>query len=66
MCKQFSAFKLVGIMNKKGISIYSLSKISKIPKMTVYDLVVGNTKNPRINTLYKIAEGLGVDISEIL
>lgn len=65
-CEKFSNEKIIYHMKLKGYNPYILSKYGGIPLVTLIDILKGRTTNPRINTLYIIAEALDVDISDLI
>lgn len=50
----------------KGISQEKLAYKANMSKQTVYWLERGKTKNPQLATLQRIADALGVPITELL
>ena len=54
------------IAKKKKISFYRISKNGGIAQTTLSEIVNGNNLNPTIETISKIANGLGVTVSELL
>ncbi|WP_373119065.1 helix-turn-helix domain-containing protein [Holdemania massiliensis] len=63
----FVSRRIIEICIKRGdISIYELSKISGVKLSTIQNIVHCNTKNPGIQTIHKIANGLNMTISEFL
>lgn len=54
-------------MKKKGFSLYKLSLKSEIPYSTLHDLIITKkAKNPRIDTVVKIAESLGEKVESLI
>lgn len=53
-------------MEELNISIYELSKKSNLGYATVYDIVNGNTSNPRMDTVTKISNGLDEPIGNLI
>ena len=53
------------ILSKKGMTIKGLSEISGVPLNTLYSITKRDSKNTRSATLQKIADALGVHISEL-
>ena len=49
------------IMQNKNISIYKLSKLTGLDDKGLGCIINGKTKNPRINTLIKIAKALDLN-----
>lgn len=54
------------IAKKKKISFYRVSKNGGIAQTTLSDIVNGNNLNPTIDTIQKIAKGLGVTVTELI
>ena len=52
------------IMQNKNISIYKLSKLTGLDDGMLNRIINGKTKNPRIDTLIKIAKVLDLDDHE--
>ena len=52
------------LLNKKKITIYKLCKITGISSGGLTDLLNKKVKNPRIDTLLKIAKALDLDDHE--
>ena len=58
--------KLKEIMNLKHISIYRLSKETGISDSLLGKILSGNVKNPRIDTVKRIAKALDVSIDDVV
>lgn len=58
--------KLKEIMNLKHISIYQLSKETGISDSLLGKILSGKVKNPRIDTVKKIAKVLDVSIDDVV
>lgn len=58
--------RLRQLCNQRGITINKLATLSGITQSTVEDIMAGQTKNPKLKTLHKIAVGLGMTVSELL
>ena len=52
--------------DKLGISQSKLSKITGINLYTITKIEFGATSDPRIETLKKIADGLGVSVDDLI
>lgn len=52
------------IMQNKNISIYKLSKLADLDDGMLNRIINGKTKNPRIDTLIKIAKALDLNEHE--
>ncbi|MEY8002011.1 helix-turn-helix domain-containing protein [Clostridium sp. Mt-5] len=53
-------------MKDNGLTIYRLSKLSKVGYATLYDIIFQRTNNPRINTVSKIATALNEPIERLV
>lgn len=51
---------------KRGISINKLSTMSGVKQSTLDNIVQGNTKNPRVKTLHKLAIAFNMTLAEFL
>ena len=49
---------------EKDMTVYELSKRSGVPKTTIKDIISGRSKNPRIISIEKLANGFSMYISE--
>lgn len=58
--------KLKEIMNLKHISIYRLSKEMGISDSLLGKILSGKVKNPRIDTVKRIAKALDVSIDDVV
>lgn len=60
--------KLIELLEKKGFTVYSLSKVSGVPKTTLQDLCSGkaNIKKSQAITIKKIADALGVKMEDVM
>lgn len=58
--------RLLDICKERNISVNKLATLSGITQSTIQDLIKGNSKNPKLKTLHKIAIGLGMTLSELL
>ena len=54
------------IAENKKISFYRVSKNGGIAQTTLSDIVNGNNLNPTIDTIQKIAKGLGISVTELI
>ena len=57
--------KLVSIRKRKGMTQEALSRASGIHRVTIAKYETG-TSSPRLSNLEKLAEALGVTVSELL
>ena len=58
--------RISDLCKKRNITINHLAQMSGLPHTTVDAVTRGLTTNPRFQTVYKIAIGLGMTISEFL
>ncbi|MDS0527846.1 helix-turn-helix domain-containing protein [Clostridium sp. SHJSY1] len=58
--------KIIKTLERQGISMHELSNKCGVPYSTLHDILNGKAKNPRVDTVSKIAEGLNMSINEIL
>jgi len=56
--------RIRNLRGKAGLSLSELEAVSGIPKSTISKIENGH-RNPRIETLYNIAKGLGVELKEL-
>jgi transcriptional regulator with XRE-family HTH domain len=53
------------LRSEKNLTICSLAKKAEMEKGQVYRIVNGETRNPRVDTLSKIAKGFGITLDEL-
>ncbi len=58
--------KIIKTLEKHKMSMHELSNKCGVPYSTLHDILNGKAKNPRIDTVSKIAKGLNISIYEIL
>lgn len=58
--------KLKKILEEKHISLYKLANKSDIGYATLHDIMSGKIKNPRIDTVSKIASTLGKTVNDLI
>ena len=51
---------------KRGISTYRLSKLANIPISVLAKIIRDEVKNPRLDTIIKIADALDVTLDELV
>lgn len=51
---------------EKQITKYRIAKNSGIPQTTLCEIASGKNSNPTIETIEKIANGIGVTVSELM
>lgn len=60
------SLRITKLCNEKHITINKLATLSGITQSTLDNIIKGNSKNPSIKTLHRIANGLNMTISEFL
>lgn len=58
--------RLRDLCEERNITINKLATLSGLTQSTVNTIMSGTAKSPRLDTLHKIAVGLGMTISELL
>ena len=56
--------RLASICKKRGIAYNKLAKMCGVPQSTIDNIVRGVTKNPRVETMQRIANGLNMTLAE--
>ena len=59
-------YRIRSLCKQRGIAINKLATMSGVRQSTLDNIVRGNTKNPRIKTLHKIANTFNMTVSEFL
>lgn len=54
------------LCKKRGISINRLASMSNVKQSTLDNIVRGETKNPRVKTLHKVALAFNMTLAEFL
>jgi len=60
------AARLKTLREGKGLTKYRLAKLSGISETYLYRLELGEIKNPRRDTLQKLAQGLGITLAQLV
>jgi transcriptional regulator with XRE-family HTH domain len=60
------AYRIESICKERGISINKLALLSGLTQSTVDSILKGKSKNPRLATLKKISDGLGITLVQLL
>jgi len=63
---QWIAQRILNLCQEKNISVNKLATLSGVTQSTINSIMHGESKNPRISTLRKVASGLGISIGELL
>ena len=56
--------KLLKICEERGISVNKLASMCCLTQSTVQNIIEGNSTNPKLLTVVRICEGLGISLSE--
>ena len=56
--------KILKICAEKKITINKLASISLLIQSTIQNIVDGNSKNPKLLTIIRICDGLGITLEE--
>ena len=59
------ARNIQALMEAKGLDPAKLARASGLNPTGIYDIIKGKSRSPKIETVYKIAKGLGVPITAI-
>lgn len=54
------------ICQERGITLNKLASLSGMRQSTLDNIAKGNTKNPTLRTLHRIAVGLNMSVSSLL
>ncbi|MCM1196703.1 MAG: helix-turn-helix domain-containing protein [Roseburia sp.] len=57
---------LAYLMNKLNLSAPTLSKLSGVPKTTINSIKSPSSKNPTVDTAYKLAAALNVSLDDMV
>lgn len=60
------AQRILDLCKQRGISINKLASLAGLTQSTVDSILKGKSKSPRLVTLIKISDGLGITIGEFL
>lgn len=58
--------RIRGLCRERGITVNKLAVMSDVKQSTLDNIVNGNTKNPRVKTLHKLAIAFNMTLSEFL
>lgn len=58
--------RILSLCKSRGVSINKLSEMSGVSQSTLDNLVNGNTFNPRVRTLHRIALAFSMTLAEFL
>jgi len=60
------AIRIKNLCSQRGITVNKLATLSGVTQSTVASILNGTSRNPSIGTIKKIANGLGITLSEFL
>lgn len=63
---QILVARLQSLCEHRSITIYQLSQMSGVSHSTIDNIVNGNTHNPKLKTLHKIATAFSMTVAEFL
>lgn len=69
MCRDFSSIllsRLLSLCQARGISVNKLAGMSGLSQTTLNSFIHGQSKNPTVRTLHKMANGFGMTLAEFL
>lgn len=61
----FVAQNIEALMEQKGLDAAKLARASGLNPTGIYDILKGKSRSPKIETIAKIARGLGVPVAVI-
>ena len=56
--------RILGLCSQKKMNINYLSKLSDLPPFSVKNILYGKSMNPKIITIKKLCDGLGITLGE--
>ncbi|KAF5069990.1 Cro/C1-type HTH DNA-binding domain protein [anaerobic digester metagenome] len=56
--------RILELCKERGITVGKLCSTAGTTASTVHDIVTGETKNPRVFTLKRLCDALGITLSE--
>ncbi len=62
--REAMAKKILKICKEKNITINKLASISLLTQSTIQNIIDGNSKNPKLLTVVRICDGLGITLEE--
>ena len=60
------AKRFTNLLKEKNLTLYKFAKISCIPRSTLNNILLGNTKSPTLALIYQVADGFGMSYLEFL
>ena len=58
--------RIRSLCKQRGFAINKLATMSNVKQSTLDNIIQGNTKNPRVKTLHKLAIAFNMTLSEFL
>lgn len=58
------SLKIIKIIREKDISVNKLASICCLTQSTVDSLINGKSKNPKLLTIVRICDGIGITLTE--
>ena len=58
--------RFITLLNERNISLYKFSKDSCIPRSTLNNILLGNTKSPTLALVYQVVDGFNMSYLEFL
>ena len=65
-CSDAITKRIDDLCKERNITLNKLATLSGIKQSTLNNIMCGNTKNPNLRTLLRIATGLEMTVSEML
>jgi len=65
-CSEAVIQRIRYLCDERGLTINKLATLSGLTQSTLNNIIHGTNKSPTLNTLYKIATGLNMTVSEFL
>ena len=56
--------RLLELIDKHGLTVNSLARLSAVPPTTLKNIIYGNSKNPGVVTIKMLCDGLGISVYE--
>jgi len=60
------AYRISQICKERNLTLNKLASLSGLRQSTLDNIAKGNTKNPTLRTLHRIAVGLDMTVSQLL
>ena len=64
--KMIAARNIQALIEKRGLPPVGLAREANLNRTGVFDILKGRVKNPRLDTMEKIATAIGVTVQELL